>query len=436
MSDIAIRVNGLGKKYHVARIQQRHNTLRDAIAATVRRTASSAGNIARGRLSFRDPGDYFWALQDLTFEVKRGEVVGVIGANGAGKSTLLKILSQITEPTAGEAEIHGRVSSLLEVGTGFHSELTGRENIYLSGAILGMQRHEINRKFDEIVAFSEVEQFIDTPIKHYSSGMSLRLAFSVAAHLEPEILIIDEVLAVGDASFQRKCLGKMGDVAGEGRTVLFVSHNLDAVQRLCSRCLYLEEGHLIEDDDPITVITSYLSRSSERQVPNTWIDLAPAQRRGAGGARFAAVRYSSEDNDAAGHPYPFGPLQFDLKIDSDTARSIASLAVTIRAQAGIKLINADSIAQGQELRLASGSNTIAVRLPELNLNPGVYSVGLWLAASAAGSSVLDWIDSAFEMEVMADPQQSWGVTPGSQGLVASRFQIVQQEPALSVFRSG
>jgi lipopolysaccharide transport system ATP-binding protein len=220
MSEIAIRVEKLSKRYQIGVAQQRHDTLRDALGA----------NLARLRPTRRAPraarhADEFWALRDVSFEVKRGEVVGIIGRNGAGKSTLLKILSRITEPTSGQAQIHGRVGSLLEVGTGFHPELTGRENIYLNGAILGMRRFEIERKFDEIVAFAEIERFLDTPVKRYSSGMYVRLAFAVAAHLEPEILLVDEVLAVGDAAFQKKCLGKMGDVAKEGRTVLFVSHS-------------------------------------------------------------------------------------------------------------------------------------------------------------------------------------------------------------------
>ena len=228
MSDIAIRVENLGKMYRIGRAQQRHDTLRDLIVDT-------AAHIKDWGKRGDKSDETIWALKDVSFEVRRGEVVGIIGRNGAGKSTLLKILSRITEPTTGRAEIHGRVGSLLEVGTGFHPELTGRENIYLNGAILGMRRFEIERRFDEIVAFSEIERFLDTPVKRYSSGMYVRLAFAVAAHLEPEILLVDEVLAVGDAAFQKKCLGKMGNVAETGRTVLFVSHNMAAVSNLCKR---------------------------------------------------------------------------------------------------------------------------------------------------------------------------------------------------------
>jgi lipopolysaccharide transport system ATP-binding protein len=241
--DTVIKATGLGKCYTVGHRGEAVGTLRDAIVRTVGGLARSTGDMLRGRpLIAGDEFEQFWALRDVEFEVRRGEVLGIIGRNGAGKSTLLKLLSRITEPSAGRIEIRGRVASLLEVGTGFHPELTGRENIYLNGAILGMTRAEIRRKFDEIVAFAGVEKFLDTPVKRFSSGMYVRLAFAVAAHLEPEILVIDEVLAVGDAEFQQKCLGKMQDVAGEGRTVLFVSHNLAAVRQLCGRGMVLDAG--------------------------------------------------------------------------------------------------------------------------------------------------------------------------------------------------
>src|SRR5262245_34719087 len=232
MSTVVIRSEGLGKSYHRGALQQ-SALLRDHLS----RMIHSPLSVIR-----RAKDETFWALKDASFEVREGEVVGLIGRNGAGKSTLLKILSRITKPSSGRAEIHGRVGSLLEVGTGFHPELTGRENTFLSGAILGMRKSEIKCKFDEIVAFAELEQFIDTPVKHYSSGMYVRLAFAVAAHLEPEILLVDEVLAVGDITFQKKCLGKMGDVARHGRTVILVSHNMAAINLLCSRCLLLEHG--------------------------------------------------------------------------------------------------------------------------------------------------------------------------------------------------
>ncbi|MFL5240819.1 MAG: ABC transporter ATP-binding protein [Gemmataceae bacterium] len=245
MSDVALCVDGLGKQYRLGK-RERYHSLRDSLAEALRsplrrwRARRTTAGESAGAASF-------WALNDVSFEVKRGEVVGIIGRNGAGKSTLLKILSRITEPTSGEAWINGRVGSLLEVGTGFHPELTGRENIYLNGAILGMTRQEITRKFEEIVAFAEVERFLDTPVKHYSSGMYVRLAFAVAAHLEPEIMIVDEVLAVGDAAFQKKCLGKMSEVANTGRTVLFVSHNMAVMANLCDRGILLEQGRVHAD---------------------------------------------------------------------------------------------------------------------------------------------------------------------------------------------
>lgn len=260
-ADVVIRAEGLGKKYvigHQKAGAERYTSLRDVIARSAHNLVRTTRDMLRGRqIVTGDEVEEFWALRDLDFEIRRGEVVGIIGRNGAGKSTLLKVLSRITEPTAGLVEIHGRVASLLEVGTGFHPELTGRENIFLNGAILGMSRAEIKRKFDEIVAFAEVERFLDTPVKRYSSGMYVRLAFAVAAHLEPEILVVDEVLAVGDAEFQKKCLGKMQDVAEHGRTVLFVSHNMSAISTLCSRGLLISGGRLAFAGDAAEVMERY-----------------------------------------------------------------------------------------------------------------------------------------------------------------------------------
>jgi lipopolysaccharide transport system ATP-binding protein len=274
--DVAILANRLGKRFHIGATQDGYRTLRDSLAAAALAPVRGVRHLLHrnGRL----PADKttIWALKDVSFEIARGEVVGVIGRNGAGKSTLLKILSRITEPTEGEAEIRGRVGSLLEVGTGFHPELTGRENIYLNGAILGMRHAEIDRKFDEMVAFAEVERFIDTPVKHYSSGMYLRLAFAVAAHLEPEILLVDEVLAVGDARFQNRCLGKMREIASQGRTVLFISHNMQAVARLCSRTLLLDAGRLQMYGPTSDVVTSYLHSGHGLLAERTWTDLNEA----------------------------------------------------------------------------------------------------------------------------------------------------------------
>ena len=257
MSDTAIIVDGISKRYRIGAAKERYVALRDVISRRVKRLF--------GRGQATPTSQDFWALRDVSFEVKRGECVGIIGRNGAGKSTLLKILSRITEPTEGEIRLRGRVGSLLEVGTGFHPELTGRENIYLNGAVLGMGRKEIARKFDEIVAFAEVEKFLETPVKYYSSGMYTRLAFAVAAHLEPEILIVDEVLAVGDAQFQQKCLGKMGEVTRQGRTVLFVSHNMQAVSTLCTAAIRLSQGCMMRSGDVRQVVSDYLSGVGDQQ---------------------------------------------------------------------------------------------------------------------------------------------------------------------------
>lgn len=278
MSNIAINVEKLSKRFRIGVKEQTHDTLFGSIASWVKSPLSNYKSL-RKLSHFSENGntaDILWALKDVSFEVKTGEVIGIIGRNGAGKSTLLKILSRITEPTSGRVEINGRVSSLLEVGTGFHPELTGRENIYLNGTILGMTKNEIDHKFDEIVAFSEVEKFIDTPVKRYSSGMKVRLAFSVAAHLEPEILIIDEVLAVGDASFQKKCLGKMKSVGEQGRTVIFVSHDMAAVRRLCHKTILLDFGEKIMEGDTENIILYYLNDGNQLSAHKIWKDIQKA----------------------------------------------------------------------------------------------------------------------------------------------------------------
>ncbi|HUT56716.1 MAG TPA: ABC transporter ATP-binding protein, partial [Phycisphaerae bacterium] len=296
----AVRIENLGKRYRIGQLE-RYRTLRESIQNAVRAPFRRLLERGNARLPDTSPGSHpngesIWALKDVCFEVKQGEVLGIIGRNGAGKSTLLKVLSRITEPTEGHVEIRGRVSSLLEVGTGFHPELTGRENVFLNGAILGMSRAEIKRKFDQIVAFSGVEKFLDTPVKRYSSGMSVRLAFAVAAHLEPDILVIDEVLAVGDAAFQKKCLGKMGDVAESGRTVLFVSHNMQAVNTLCSRVLLLDEGHLTLDGNAREVVETYLQSGAGQAAEVSWdLDDAP----GGEVARLGAVRVVNDCGETA-----------------------------------------------------------------------------------------------------------------------------------------
>ncbi|CAN5153659.1 ABC transporter ATP-binding protein [soil metagenome] len=424
MTDLMIRTEGLGKKYRLgATLPNKGATLREAISDGALRAARSLTGQRGDKAKAKRPADSFWALRDVSMEIRTGEVVGLIGPNGAGKSTLLKILSRITAPTVGHGEIHGRVGSLLEVGTGFHQELTGRENILLNGAILGMTKREIERKFDEIVAFAEVEQFIDTPVKRYSSGMFLRLAFAVAAHLEPEVLIVDEVLAVGDAAFQRKCLGKMSDVAGEGRTVVFVSHNMDAVQRLCTRAIMLRHGRVAEEGAVQNVVLGYLSSAQSRGAPSQWIDLASSSRTGTGEIRFSAARYSSLNPAHGFLPYPFGPLEIEIAVRAPRALVVQSFAVTLRTQGGTKLVNADTRSQGTSTQLNPGLNRISLRIDELFLAPGVYVVSFW-AAPAVGKPY-DYVEAAFELEVIAADVAGFGSTPPDSGVVASRFEFSQ-----------
>ena len=309
-SSDAIVVEGLGKRYRIGEKRARYKALRDVLAEAatwpVRRLS--------GRVAARREAETIWALRDVSFRIGHGEVVGIIGRNGAGKSTLLKILARITDPTTGSVELRGRVGSLLEVGTGFHPELTGRENTYLNGAILGMRRDEITRKFDEIVAFAGIERFVDTPVKHYSSGMYLRLAFSVAAHLDPEVLLVDEVLAVGDAAFQRKCLEKMEDVGRHGRTVLFVSHNMPAVTRLCERTIMLENGSVALDGHSHQVVGRYLSSDIGTMAHREWPD--PASAPSGGVARLRAVRVRTPElriSDTIDIRKPVGiEMEFDV----------------------------------------------------------------------------------------------------------------------------
>ena len=333
MSDIAIRADHLGKRYRIGK-RERYKTLRETL------TGAACGPFRALHSLFRPSANEssaasdttLWALRDISFEVKHGEVVGIIGRNGAGKSTLLKILSRITEPTEGFVDISGRVGSLLEVGTGFHNELTGRENIFLNGAILGMQRREIERKFDEIVAFSEVEKFLDTPVKFYSSGMYMRLAFAVAAHLEPEILIVDEVLAVGDFDFQRKCLGKMRNVSSSGRTVVFVSHNMSAVQYLCGRAILLDSGGIIAEGLTAATIGTYLNLSGANTSERVWdSDNAPGFQNGA--VRLRSIRVCDQEGVSRKTFDVKGPvvLEIEYLVSSDKYSLNAHLYFTNEA---------------------------------------------------------------------------------------------------------
>ena len=380
MSDIAIRAEKLSKQYRIGGRREKYKTLRDTVTDAVTAPFRRAARLLRGQATgAAELDETIWALKDVSFEVKQGEVVGIIGANGAGKSTLLKVLSRITEPTSGYAEIYGRVGSLLEVGTGFHPELTGRENIALNGAILGMSRAEIERKFDEIVAFAEVERFIDTPVKHYSSGMYLRLAFAVAAHLEPEILLIDEVLAVGDVAFQRKCLGKMGEVASQGRTVLFVSHNMGAIRRLCQRTIVLSGGRIIYDGDNDTAIDTYLG-AHEAALTMALQDIRDVKNReGIGGGRITRIGLFNERGELT---TTFGvgkPLTVWFEIELYEDKPSLNAGVEVRAQNGTPMLNIRSDVQDFVFgpHKAGDKVQIEVTIPSLPFFPGVYSIDPW-----------------------------------------------------------
>src|SRR5215469_1688430 len=337
MSSIAIHGEGLGKRYHRGAIQE-SLLLRDHL-----------GDFLKSPMAFfrRPKGESFWALKDVSIEVHEGEVLGLIGRNGAGKTTLMKILSRITRPTTGWAEIRGRVRSLLEVGTGFHGELTGRENTFLSGSILGMGKREIDRKFDEIVAFAEIEKFIDTPVKHYSSGMYVRLAFAVAAHLEPEILLVDEVLAVGDINFQKKCLGKMGDVARAGRTIVLVSHNMAAINSLCSRCIVLQGGRISFDGATDRALERYYAESLVKLRDCS--DLRSAPRTGNGKARFSsiAIRPRDASADSLATAVPGCDLDIEIEVNCISEFSGANLAIIFYDPAGYRVIDTNTAQKGE-----------------------------------------------------------------------------------------
>jgi ABC-type polysaccharide/polyol phosphate transport system ATPase subunit len=404
MSEAVIKAEGLGKRYRVGE-RDRYLALRDVLARMV--TAPFRRTVQRCSI------DYLWALREVSFDVRKGEVVGLIGRNGAGKTTLLKILSRITRPTTGYAEIHGRVGSLLEVGTGFHPELTGRENVYLSGAILGMRKSEINRKFDEIVAFASVERFIDTPLKHFSTGMQMRLAFAVAAHLEPEILLVDEVLAVGDIEFQKKCLGKMNDVTKTGRTIVFVSHQMNQIRRLCRRCIWIDRGGIRLSGSMLEVVSAYEASCS-----------SVSSSRGNGGSaqeqstRFLSWRITEQPSEESNVLDGFGSFTFEF-----------SLAVSRRISGGvhgIALFNSDRqlmwATSVNNLELNTGLHAFRFRLPSLPLRPGLYhwDVSIW-----EGGKCLDqWAcvpDMIVGTKPVTHPQEEW------QGLLNTPWEFQMEE---------
>ncbi|OQW35942.1 MAG: hypothetical protein A4E19_15920 [Nitrospira sp. SG-bin1] len=416
MDEIAIRVEGIGKRYRIGKMEK-YKTLRDSIAGALGAPFQRARQLFQGGgANDAELDPEFWALQDISFEVKQGEVIGVIGGNGAGKSTLLKILSRIAEPTVGHAEIRGRVGSLLEVGTGFHPELTGRENTFLNGAILGMKRADIERKFDEIVAFSEVERFIDTPVKHYSSGMYLRLAFSVAAHLEPEILLVDEVLAVGDAGFQKKCLGKMGSVAKEGRTVLFVSHNLGAITQLCGRAVQLEKGRLKRVGPSVEVVNTYLSSLFGTEVKSSWSNESSSPSDSE--VRFTSVRLLSSDGR------PQSVVNFNdslvLEIAYDVKVPIRDLSVTFHLCDSMNNIVFESMDTDlPELRgcvRETGRYHAATKIPPCLLKPGRYYLSIISFTQGVSSyKLFQQLEGALTFDVS---EVGYTFNPGRLGIVS------------------
>jgi lipopolysaccharide transport system ATP-binding protein len=440
-SNTIISVENVGKSYtlrHKVNVE-RYTALRDVItrgavapfkAIGEKMRAWSSSNGSHPHVSTCPPSnnsaEQFWALQDVSFEVKQGDVLGIIGRNGAGKSTLLKILSRITEPTEGRICLRGRAASLLEVGTGFHPELSGRENIYLNGSILGMSRAEIKVKFDEIVAFAEVEKFLDTPVKRYSSGMYVRLAFAVAAHLEAEILIVDEVLAVGDAEFQKKCLRKMHDVAGhEGRTVLFVSHNLDSILRLCGRVLWLNLGSVRNIGAPAEIIQAY---SELRSSDNRTISLFESRRPSWVRQRAIVLEISCGTEGGAVWNYPFGSiLDFECAILVKSKVSALSFAYAIFSSSGFEIASA----RGQFGALSPGQYKVSVCIPHLRLAPKNYSINLGIRSESGEE---DFVADAAVFEVISNEKsaEQFADTIAAACIPQSRFSIENRDRAMSL----
>jgi lipopolysaccharide transport system ATP-binding protein len=415
MSQIAVEAQNVSKQYKIGVITRRHDTLRDQLTEGMRRFFRPNGK--------RQSEEAFWALKDVNFEVRAGEVVGIVGRNGAGKSTLLKILSRITEPTTGRVKIYGKIGSLLEVGTGFHPELTGRENVYLNGAILGMKKTEIHRKFDEIVAFSEIERFIDTPVKRYSSGMYVRLAFAVAAHLEPEVLIVDEVLAVGDTVFQKKCLGKMEGVAQEGRTVLFVSHNMAAVEHLCSRVLILQNGELVYTARPKEAIDYYLRSvtTAEADASSHVIDLT----RASGRSRHLRPILKRMELFSGGNP-----MNGCLKIGANLRARILfevhepttnfHFALGFDNSMGQRLFTASTDFQPDELKKTEliGEQMIVCDIPSLQFAPGEYRIKALFTSSKA----VDRVENVARFTVVESDYYGSGKIPSNDGMFVLKHQ--------------
>lgn len=410
----AIRIDTVTKRYRIGRATTGRNNFSESLSVALRDSWRKVRRLIEPAAIGND--ESFWALQNVSFDVAPGEVVGIIGKNGAGKSTLLKILSRITEPTSGHIELRGRLGSLLEVGTGFHPELSGRENIYLNGSILGMSRAEIRKKFDAIVAFSEIEQFLDTPVKRYSSGMYVRLAFAVAAHLDPEILIVDEVLAVGDAAFQKKCLDKMRSVAQDGRTVLVVSHQTDVIMRLCHRVVQLDRGQVMAIGNPKDVMAGYLKETSRVIPMGERLDLMNANRTGSGELRFTAVVCKTPADSWARSN---GSLTIELEIEAQEERVVDSVAVSLYHATGVRLVHADTIEHNRAIRFTVGRNRVQFIIDQLHLNPGHYQLGMHL--SRRPHTVFDKITNAGELHILGSNDTHVGPKANNDGVVSCRF---------------
>lgn len=399
MGNIIIKINGLGKCYRIGAKQEQNRTFREVIMDIVKAPVRNLIHL-RKLTEFDDSeigktNDIIWALRDVSFEVKEGEVVGIIGRNGAGKSTLLKILSRITEPTKGYAEIGGKISSLLEVGTGFHPELTGRENIYLNGTILGMRKSEIDREFDKIVAFSEIEKFIDTPVKHYSSGMYVRLAFAVAAHLDPEILVIDEVLAVGDTAFQKKCLGTMKDLQYSGRTVLFVSHNMAAIENLCKHTVWLDEGKIVEIGPTSEVISKYLSILPSDN-PNVNLD-NHKDRFGSGEVRIVQVSFLDSNNQSCSFVRMGDRLSVRLTVRSNCYKKNTILGVYLYTERGLLVSTLMTAYKDFYPDITTGTTCFDLVIEKVLLFPGTYMISPWITDSRRKD--IDYVNYAAKFKV-------------------------------------
>lgn len=399
MNDKIIKVENLGKRYRIGVKEEIHDSLTGKFTSWILSPLTNFRKVQKlSKFKNDDARDVIWAIKDISFDVNNGEILGIIGKNGAGKSTLLKILSRIVEPTTGQATVNGRVASLLEIGTGFHQELSGRENIYLNGTILGMKKREINKNFDGIVEFSEVGKFIDTPVKRYSSGMYVRLAFAIAAHLNPDVLIIDEVLAVGDVAFQKKCLGKMSETAQSGRTVIFVSHNMHTIQSLCTRTILLDEGKIIKDGNTHEVVSSYLKPFQEHTIEGE-SDLRnwPGSRKSPGKIRATYLRTLDKNGKTCSTFNIYDPITFELKIENISKNGFV-VSFLVNDTQGTLVYQVRSQDSPIDTEHVSSSVTVQMTIPELKVVEKQYTVDVWVGNHF--DKMEDLLESAIAFDVI------------------------------------